>query len=127
MVPLARAPAAWGSPPVITIRSEGVKLMRSLIRRRGTRAAAMIAATAAFAGVMSGYGASTATADPIMDSKTLLANPVSADGSKITKAEYKDDRSIRLQVYSAAMDRTFPVDVQRPADASVPRPVLYLL
>lgn len=101
--------------------------MRSLIRRRGTRAAAVIAATAVFAGVMSGFGASTATADPIMDSKTLLANPVAPDGSKITKAEYKGDRSIRLYVYSAAMDRTFPVDVQRPADASAPRPVLYLL
>ncbi|WP_372477361.1 alpha/beta hydrolase [Nocardia australiensis] len=87
----------------------------------------MIAATAVLAGVMSGFGASTATADPIMDSKSLLANPTSPNGSRITKAEYKDDRSIRLSVYSAAMDKTIPVDVQRPADASVPRPTLYLL
>ncbi len=89
---------------------------------------AIIAATAAIAAVMSGLGASSATAaDPIIDSKALLANPVAPDGSKITKAEIKDSRSIRLYVYSAAMDETFPVDVQRPADASVPRPALYLL
>ncbi|MFQ6398349.1 alpha/beta hydrolase [Nocardia sp. KC 131] len=87
----------------------------------------MIAATAVLAGAMSGFGTSTATADPIMDSKALLGNPIAPDGSKITKAEYKDERSIRLTVYSAAMDRSFPVDVQRPADASVPRPTLYLL
>ncbi|WP_054815873.1 alpha/beta hydrolase [Nocardia arizonensis] len=87
----------------------------------------MIAATAVLAGVMSGLGASSATADPVIDSKALLANPVAPDGSKITKAEIKDSRSIRLYVYSAAMDETFPVDVQRPADASVPRPTLYLL
>jgi S-formylglutathione hydrolase FrmB len=102
-------------------------LIRRQFRRRGTRAAAIIAATAVLAGVMSGFGASSATADPIIDSKSLLANPTSSDGSRITKAEYRDSRSLRLYVYSAAMDKTFPVDVQRPADASVPRPTLYLL
>ncbi|MFC9892533.1 alpha/beta hydrolase [Nocardia sp. NPDC127579] len=88
----------------------------------------MIAATAVFAGVMTGLGVSPASAaDPVIDNKALLANPSAPDGSKITKAEIKDARNIRLHVYSAAMDKTFPVDVQRPADASVPRPVLYLL
>ncbi|MGN2641699.1 alpha/beta hydrolase [Nocardia takedensis] len=88
----------------------------------------MLAATAVFAGVMSGLGASPASAaDPIIDSKALLGNPVAPDGSKITKAEIKDARNLRLYVYSAAMDETFPVDVQRPADASVPRPAFYLL
>ncbi|TQM28839.1 alpha/beta hydrolase [Nocardia bhagyanarayanae] len=87
----------------------------------------MIATTAVFAGLMSGLGASTATADPIVESKALLANPVSADGSKIVKAEIKDSRNIRLHVYSAAMDENVIIDVQRPADASEPRPTLYLL
>ncbi|MEU8896757.1 alpha/beta hydrolase family protein [Nocardia sp. NPDC048505] len=77
---------------------------------------------------MTGLGVSPAAAvDPVIDNKALLANPVAPDGSKITKAEIKDARNIRLHVYSEAMDKTIPVDVQRPADASVPRPVLYLL
>ncbi|WP_174362064.1 alpha/beta hydrolase [Nocardia veterana] len=77
---------------------------------------------------MAGVGATTASADdPVIASKSLLSDPKSPDGSHIAKATYKDDRSIRLYVYSAAMNRTFPVDVQRPADASVPRPTLYLL
>ncbi|WP_167478990.1 alpha/beta hydrolase [Nocardia arthritidis] len=88
----------------------------------------MIAATAVFAGVISGIGAAPAlAADPIITGKALLANPTAPDGSKITKAEYKDDRNIRLYVYSAAMDQKVIIDVQRPADASVPRPSLYLL
>nr|WP_025347148.1 alpha/beta hydrolase family protein [Nocardia nova] len=77
---------------------------------------------------MAGVGATTASAeDPVIASKALLADPQSSDGSRIEKATYKDDRNIRLYVHSAAMNRTFPVDVQRPADASAPRPTLYLL
>ncbi|WP_459550100.1 alpha/beta hydrolase [Nocardia sp. X0981] len=87
----------------------------------------MVAATAVLTGVMTGLGGSTAAADPIIESKTLLADPTAPDGSRIVKAEYKDDRSLRLYVYSAAMDEDIIVDVQRPADASVPRPTLYLL
>jgi diacylglycerol O-acyltransferase / trehalose O-mycolyltransferase len=102
-------------------------LIRRQSRRGGLRVAAAIAATAVLAGVMTGLGASSATADPIIDSKSLLGNSVAPDGSRITKAEYKDERSIRLYVYSAAMDEKIIIDVQRPADASVPRPTLYLL
>ncbi|WP_435590569.1 alpha/beta hydrolase [Nocardia sp. bgisy118] len=87
----------------------------------------MIATAAVFAGLVSGLGASSATADPIIESNALLANPTSSDGSKIVKAEVKDSRTIRLHVYSAAMDENVLIDVQRPADASVPRPTLYLL
>ena len=74
-------------------RSEGANSTRRHTRRRGSRAAAMIAATAVAAGLMSGIGTSPASADPIIDSKSLLANPVSEDGSKIVKAEVKDSRS----------------------------------
>lgn len=88
----------------------------------------MLATTGLLTGVVAGAGATTASAeDPIISSKSLLADPQSPDGSMIKKATYKDDRNLRLYVYSAAMNRTFPVDVQRPADASVPRPTLYLL
>ncbi|MGW0182230.1 alpha/beta hydrolase [Nocardia sp. NPDC003345] len=76
---------------------------------------------------MTGLGGSTAAADPIIESKTLLADPTAPDGSRIVKAEYKDDRNLRLYVHSTAMDRDITVDVQRPADASEPRPTLYLL
>ncbi|MGW5385557.1 alpha/beta hydrolase [Nocardia sp. NPDC003963] len=76
---------------------------------------------------MTGLGGSTAGADPIIESKTLLADPTAPDGSRIVKAEYKDDRSLRLYVNSVAMDKDIIVDVQRPADASEPRPTLYLL
>jgi S-formylglutathione hydrolase FrmB len=103
-------------------------LIRRHFRRSGLRAAAVITATGVLAGMVAGLGATNAAADdPLMASKTLLADPTSPDGSHITKATYKDDRNIRLYVYSAAMDQTYPVDVQRPADASVPRPTLYLL
>lgn len=87
----------------------------------------MVAATAVLTGVMTGLGGSTAGADPIIESKTLLADPTAPDGSRIVKAEYKDDRSLRLYVNSVAMDKDIIVDVQRPADASEPRPTLYLL
>lgn len=87
----------------------------------------MVAATAVLTGVMTGLGGSTAGADPIIESKTLLADPTAPDGSRIVKAEYKDDRNLRLYVNSVAMDKDIVVDVQRPADASEPRPTLYLL
>lgn len=88
----------------------------------------MIATGALLAGLISGIGASPAAAsDPIIEGKALLANPTSPNGSKIVKAEIKDARNIRLYVHSAAMDKNVIIDVQRPADASVPRPTLYLL
>ncbi len=96
--------------------------------RRGIRAAAVLAATGVLAGVLTGVGATSAAADdPIMTAKALLADPKAPDGSHITRATYTDNRNIRLYVYSAAMDETYPVDVQRPADASKARPTLYLL
>jgi S-formylglutathione hydrolase FrmB len=52
----------------------------------------------------------------------------SADGSTITAIHpLQDDRSITLVVYSTAMNADIPVDVERAANTSVPRPVLYLL
>ncbi|MEC3953125.1 alpha/beta hydrolase family protein [Nocardia sp. CDC153] len=54
-------------------------------------------------------------------------SPVAPDGSTIVGTRVIDDRHLRLTVHSAAMNADFPVDVQRAADDSAPRPVLYLL
>ncbi|WSJ15729.1 esterase family protein [Nocardia sp. NBC_01327] len=73
-----------------------------------------------------GMGAYPATADtPTAPGVTTTAK--SPDGSYIKNVTVKDDRNIQLQVYSAAMDQTFPVDVLRPADTADARPTLYLL
>ncbi|MEU8898035.1 alpha/beta hydrolase family protein [Nocardia sp. NPDC048505] len=89
--------------------------------------------TAVLAGVLAmpcGVGATAnaaAPADPIIASGRLLANPQSADGSRIAGYDILDERNLQLEVYSAAMDKNIRVDVQRPRDASAPRPTLYLL
>ncbi|WP_067697015.1 alpha/beta hydrolase [Nocardia jejuensis] len=51
----------------------------------------------------------------------------SADGSRIASSEAVDARTVKLQVYSAAMGKNIEVDVQRAVDTSQPTPVLYLL
>ncbi|WP_407671238.1 alpha/beta hydrolase [Nocardia stercoris] len=66
-------------------------------------------------------------ADPVISAHRLAADPVAADGSRITDVTYDSDRHLTMKVYSAAMDKDVTVLVQRPADTSVPRPVLYLL
>ncbi|WP_416382303.1 alpha/beta hydrolase [Nocardia transvalensis] len=85
-------------------------------------------ASAAVAGIvvalLAAVGASTASAAPI---GRIGSDAVAADGSRITGVEHIDARNVRLQVYSAAMDETFPVEIQLPADRSQPRPSLYLL
>ncbi|KZM69859.1 alpha/beta hydrolase [Nocardia terpenica] len=67
------------------------------------------------------------TVDPIVASRQLLASPVARDGSRIVELAVEDDHKLMLRVHSTAMDKTIALDVQRPADASVPRPTLYLL
>ncbi|WP_327141376.1 alpha/beta hydrolase [Nocardia sp. NBC_01327] len=68
--------------------------------------------------------AGTASADSGI---ALRAGGTSTDGSHIASSESTDARTVKLQVYSAAMDKNIEVDVQRPADTSAPSPVLYLL
>ncbi|MBL1079828.1 esterase family protein [Nocardia sp. 2] len=55
------------------------------------------------------------------------AEPVSPNESRIAAYDPVDARHLTLRVYSAAMAREITVEVQRPADTSRPRPVLYLL
>ncbi|MGW4719010.1 alpha/beta hydrolase [Nocardia sp. NPDC004260] len=47
--------------------------------------------------------------------------------SSIVSVQEHNARNLTLTVHSAAMDLDIPVEVQRAADTSVPRPVLYLL
>ncbi len=69
----------------------------------------------------------TAGADPVIDSGQPLQSVRAADGSYLQNMTVVDARTLELTVYSAAMQRPLPVRVQRPADTSQPRPVLYLL
>ncbi len=93
------------------------------------RARAMAAAVAAMMIAPLGSGVASAqdrAVDPIVASQALLADPVAPNGSRIVSSEI-DGQHLTVQVYSAAMDATIPVRVQRPHDASEPRPVLYLV
>ncbi|WP_171050322.1 alpha/beta hydrolase [Nocardia cyriacigeorgica] len=77
-------------------------------RARGRVLAIAVAMMAAGAAVV----APSATAEP---------------ASSITGSWEVDDRTVQLRVHSASMDTDIMVNVQRPADRSVPRPTLYLL
>ncbi|MET8775083.1 alpha/beta hydrolase family protein [Nocardia sp. NPDC004654] len=95
------------------------------MRRKRSRSAAAAAAIALLCGAATaGGGTAIAAAD---DSLAAQGFRTQADGSRIVDTTVLDERNLRLQVYSAAMDRTIDIDVQRPADASSPRPTLYLL
>lgn len=73
-----------------------------------------VACAAALAAVVTLAAAPTGTATP-------------GDTSRLVRIDPGSDRLSTAQVYSAAMDRVIPVQVIRPADTTVPRPVLYLL
>lgn len=91
------------------------------------RAALLGAAVVAASLVPVAVPTAIASADPIIDNGSLLVAGRSANGSYATKAEKVDSRHIVIYVHSASMDREIPVQVQRPADTSRPRPTLYLL
>lgn len=58
----------------------------------------------------------------------VFASEVAAEPvSSLSRIEIEADRTVVAHVYSAAMDRVVPLRVRTPADASVPRPTLYLL
>ncbi|MEV6258827.1 esterase family protein, partial [Nocardia sp. NPDC051911] len=57
---------------------------------------------------------------------SVQAQAAPAESSIISVQEHSA-RNLTLTVHSAAMDLDIPVEVQRAADTSVPRPVLYLL
>ncbi|MFC9788971.1 alpha/beta hydrolase [Rhodococcus sp. NPDC127528] len=96
------------------------------ITRRGPRAARFALAVAA-AVVLPFACTHPVHADPVIASGRLLADATSANGSYVERVTVDDTRSLVLFVHSGSMNRTVPVQVQRPADTSRPRPVLYLL
>ncbi|MBF6174911.1 alpha/beta hydrolase [Nocardia blacklockiae] len=89
----------------------------------------MLAAVTAVTAALTGTAAPAAAApvDPVTSSGQPAAAPVTADGSRVAGVTVHDERRLTLRVFSAAMNKQIIVDVQRPADTSVPRPVLYLL
>ncbi|MGF6888077.1 diacylglycerol O-acyltransferase/trehalose O-mycolyltransferase [Nocardia sp. GAS34] len=98
--------------------------------RYAMRAAALAVVatiTSTLAGVTGIAESVAAPVDPIISSGHVLAAATAADGSAITGLTVQDKRHLVLHVHSAAMRKDVDVDVQRPADTSVPRPVLYLL
>ncbi|QLY33355.1 alpha/beta hydrolase [Nocardia huaxiensis] len=86
-----------------------------------TWGSAVLALTAT---VLLPVAAGTASATPV---PTVQAAGTSADGSYIASTTSTGDRTLKLQVYSAAMRKNIEIDVQLAADTSAPRPVLYLL
>ncbi|UGT60987.1 alpha/beta hydrolase [Nocardia asteroides] len=86
------------------------------MRGRVVAAIALVLIAAAGAGP-------TASAEPA----AVAASATAPNGSRIERVEPVDARTMVLHIHSAAMGKTVPVEVQRPADTSVPRPVLYLL
>ncbi|BEK88954.1 alpha/beta hydrolase [Nocardia seriolae] len=68
-----------------------------------------------------------AAAEPDVITSGSATSFAAPDGSAIVATRAVDARHLELTVHSAAMNIDFPVEVQRPADTSVPRPVLYLL
>ncbi|WP_420838048.1 alpha/beta hydrolase [Antrihabitans stalactiti] len=87
--------------------------------------AALAAALFSFGGVGPASADGPTSTDPVASGQ-LLASVTSPDGSYIEKTEIINGL-LYVFVHSAAMDKTFPVLIQRPADTSEPRPVLYLL
>ncbi|MFI1919035.1 alpha/beta hydrolase [Nocardia sp. NPDC020380] len=77
--------------------------------------------------VLLGFGGAPAHADPVSAPGVTLPVLRSDDGSYIEDVLVEDAHNIRLSVYSAAMHRSFAVDVERPENTSVPQPALYLL
>jgi len=94
------------------------------VQRRSIRRIVAAALCAVTASIITGTPASAAPATAPGVSIDKVSAP---DGSFIEKMEVTDSRHLRLYVHSAAMNRTFPVDIQRPADTSAPKPALYLL
>jgi len=83
--------------------------------------------TTTLAGVVGTTESAAAPLDPITSSGRVHAAATAGDGSAVTGLTVRDGRHLVLHVHSTAMKKDIDVDVQRPADPSVPRPVLYLL
>ncbi|SEK66310.1 S-formylglutathione hydrolase FrmB [Rhodococcus maanshanensis] len=88
----------------------------SMLRRSGARTARLAAAAAALMILPLVGAGGLATAAPAAEQSASKVERVEGSGRQVT-----------AYVYSASMDKTIPVKVQRPMDSSAPRPTLYLL
>ncbi|WP_245567148.1 alpha/beta hydrolase [Nocardia vinacea] len=90
-----------------------------LVKAAGTAVLTLLAATSIVP---------TAKAEPGIGLPAAPAtSKMAPDGSRITEVHVVNDRHLLLTVYSSAMNSEYRVKVDRAADTSVPRPVLYLL
>jgi diacylglycerol O-acyltransferase / trehalose O-mycolyltransferase len=103
-----------------------MKLARTTEVLNARRASSLASAVASTLVACSALCAPGASAIPTSAS-VAATDAVSKDHSRLTAIEPMSNRRIRLEVYSAAMDHVYPVEVQLPADNSRPRPTLYLL
>ncbi|WP_072750429.1 alpha/beta hydrolase [Rhodococcus maanshanensis] len=87
-----------------------------MLRRSGARTARLAAAAAALMILPLVGAGGLATAAPAAEQSASKVERVEGSGRQVT-----------AYVYSASMDKTIPVKVQRPMDSSAPRPTLYLL
>lgn len=81
---------------------------------------------AMFAAVVA-TSAGVSTEVPAATAAPLDISAQAPNGSFIESSADEGDRTMVLKVFSASMQKSFPVHVLRPADNSVPRPTLYLL
>nr|WP_156042453.1 alpha/beta hydrolase family protein [Rhodococcus sp. UNC363MFTsu5.1] len=88
----------------------------SMLRRSGARTARLAAAAAALMILPLVGAGGLATAAPAGEQSASKVERIDGTGRQVT-----------AYVYSASMDKTIPVKVQRPMDSSAPRPTLYLL
>ncbi|WP_458687453.1 alpha/beta hydrolase [Nocardia tengchongensis] len=98
----------------------------SRITGRIAVAALAAAATLSLGGVPAGADPANSPATPVAPGVTV-PDLKTEDGSYIQSVAATDSRHVVFTVYSAAMNQTFPVDVQRPEDTSEARSTLYLL
>ncbi|WP_027501234.1 alpha/beta hydrolase [Rhodococcus sp. UNC363MFTsu5.1] len=87
-----------------------------MLRRSGARTARLAAAAAALMILPLVGAGGLATAAPAGEQSASKVERIDGTGRQVT-----------AYVYSASMDKTIPVKVQRPMDSSAPRPTLYLL
>ena len=94
---------------------------------RGSSIRARVVSIAAVVALLPFVASGVALADGPTTGPGLIDRATSANGSYVEKVTVSDDKHLTIYVHSASMDQTFPIEVQRAADTSVPRPALYLL
>ncbi|MEG8178991.1 alpha/beta hydrolase-fold protein [Nocardia terpenica] len=91
---------------------------------------ALAAAAVAYAALSDVGGSDTGSVgldNPAVLPQRIPVSPITQHDLRASGLRIRDNRHLTLCVRSAAMRRDVPVEIQRAADLSAPRPVLYLL